>query len=428
MDVSSRTSINALPRTLAILVLCASAAAAQDVEVEFGGHNKARLVADIYPNDSVFNALTGTTASSLENELRLNLDIDRGGWSFSGAWQLYGAWGDRVELLRATGGGALPNLGYPPNDDRRLMNLTDVIHDEDKVVALHRLDRLSVGYTGDKLVVRAGRQAVSWGNGLLFSPMDIVNPFDPTAVDTEYKAGDDMVYAQYLRNNGDDVEFAQVFRRDPVSGDAESSEATTALKYHGFAGSGEFDILVADHYDETLIAIGGNRSVGGAVVHGDLVWTDSAAGDRVQVVTNLSYSWVWAGMNMSGIVEYYFNEFGLRSDEYDIDGLLGNPDLLERLQRGEAFTLGRQYLAGGITVEMTPLWMLTPNLFANLEDGSALLQIVSRNSVGNEAEILSALNLPLGPGGSEFGGIEAGMSGRYLSSSLSLFVQFAWYF
>jgi len=37
---------------------------------------------------------------------------------------------------------------------------------------------------------------LSWGNGLVFSPMDIVNPFDPTAVDTEYKAGDDMLYGQ----------------------------------------------------------------------------------------------------------------------------------------------------------------------------------------------------------------------------------------
>jgi hypothetical protein len=428
MDVLSRTSISALRNALFAAMLCAPGAAAEDVDVEFGGHNKTRAVADIYPADSVFNQLTGTTASSLENELRLNVDVDRGGWSFSGAWQLYGAWGDRVELLRATNGGALPNLGYPPNDDRRLMNLTDVLYNEDRVVALHRLDRLSIGYTGEKFVIRAGRQAVSWGNGLVFSPMDIVNPFDPTAVDTEYKAGDDMIYAQYLRDNGDDVEFAQVFRRDPVTGQAGSSVGTTALKYHGFAGNGEFDVLVADHYEETLIAIGGNRSIGGAVVHGDVVWTDTDAGDRLQVVANASYSWVFGGKNMSGILEYYYNDFGLRRGEYDLEGLLASPDLLDRLARGEAFTVGRQYLAGGLSIEMTPLWMLTPNVYANLEDGSALLQIVSRNSIGNEAELLSALNLPLGPGGSEFGGLGAGMNRRYLSTSLSLFVQFAWYF
>ena len=77
---------------------------------------------------------------------------------------------------------------------------------------------------------------------------------------------------------------------------------------------------------------------------------------------------------------------------------------------------------------MTPLWMMTPNLFANLDDGSALLQVVTRNSLGDNAEILGAINLPLGPSGSEFGGIEAGLPGIYLSSDFSLFAQFAWYF
>ena len=85
MDGSSRTSTSARRKGLVFALLCAPLAAAQDVEVEFSGHNKTRLVADVYPGDSVFNTLTGTTAGSLEDELRLNLGIDSGGWSFSGA-------------------------------------------------------------------------------------------------------------------------------------------------------------------------------------------------------------------------------------------------------------------------------------------------------------------------------------------------------
>ncbi|MDP6993547.1 MAG: hypothetical protein QGF87_04260, partial [Woeseiaceae bacterium] len=270
--------------------------------------------------------------------------------------------------------------------------------------------------------------AITWGNGLLFSPMDIVNPFDPTAVDTEYKSGDDMIYAQYLLANGNDAEFAQVFRHDPVTGDPDSSVNTTAIKYHGLLGDAEYDLLIADHYGDTTIAIGGNRSVGGAVVHGDIVWTDSADGSRLQLVANVSYSWVWGGKNVSGLLEYYFNEFGQRFGQYDISSLTQNPALLDRLQRGEVFTVGRHYLAGGLVVEMTPLWTLSPNVFANVDDGSALLQVVSRNSLSDNAEILAAINLPIGPGGSEFGGIGAGISDTYLSSDLSVFAQFSFYF
>ena len=404
------------------------ASLAEDADVEFGGHIKTRLSAEGYSNNSVFHALTGSSAGSLDTLARMNLAVDKGPWSIDGAWQIFGTWGDRVELMRQIGSVSLPGFSHLPNDDRRFMNLTDVIHDEDKFAALHRLDRLSIGYTTDQVVVRVGRQAISWGNGLIFSPMDIVNPFDPTAVDTEYKAGDDMVYAQYLRNNGDDFEFAHVVRRNPATGDVESDQATTALKYHGFAGEGEYDILVAEHYGDTTIAVGGNRSVGGAIVHGDVVWMDTPSGSRLQLVANLTYSWVWGGKNMSGVVEYYFSEFGQRSGQYDFLSLSQNPELLRRLERGEAFTLGRNYLAGGITVEMTPLWMLTPNLFANLDDGSALLQVVSRNSLSDNAEILAALNLPLGPSGSEFGGIETIIPGTYLSTDFSVFAQFAWYF
>jgi hypothetical protein len=408
-DELSTTSNNALRSAVIVICLLPLVSLGQDTKVEFGGHVKSRLGGTGYPADSAFHALTGSGAGSLDSELRMNLEVDKGPWAVDGAWQV-------------------PGISHLPNDDRRLMNLTDVLYDKDRFAALHRLDRLSASYTTDKLVVRIGRQAISWGNGLIFSPMDIVNPFDPTAVDTEYKAGDDMAYAQYLRDNGDDFEFAHVVRRNPATGDVDSDQATTALKYHGFAGQGEYDILVAEHYGDTTIAVGGNRSVGGAIVHGDVVWMDTPSGSRTQLVTNLSYSWVWASKNMSGIVEYYFSEFGQRAGQYDLANLLGNPELLRRLERGEAFTLGRNYLAGGVTVEMTPLWMLTPNLFANLDDGSALLQVVSRNSLSDNAEILSALNLPLGPNGSEFGGIETIVPGTYLSTDFSVFVQLGWYF
>lgn len=424
----SKTLNNGQRNLLLAVLLLPLAAMAEEADVEFGGHSKTRGLLDRYPADSIFDTLTGSTASSLESELRLNLSVDKGAWSFDGAWQLYAGYGDRIELTRDLAGTALPGVGHLPSDDRRLMNLTDVLRDEDKFAALHRVDRLSVSYAKDNVVLRLGRQVITWGNGLIFSPMDIVNPFDPLTVDTEFKAGDDMFYGQFLRDNGDDVEVAYVFRRDPATGDPESYAATSAVKYHGFLEDAEYDLLVSNHYDDTTIGIGGNKSVGGAVIHGDVVWADTESGSKLQIVANASYSWVWGGRNMSGIIEYYFSEFGQKSGNYDIGSLSQNTELLRRLERGEVFTLGRNYLAGGVLIELTPLWMLTPNLFANLDDGSALLQVVSRNSLGDNAEFLAAINLPIGPGGTEFGGIEAGLPGVYFSSDFSLFAQFAWYF
>lgn len=425
----SLTISRKLPEFLAFFaVVLPAMAVAQDASYEFGGHVKTRLLADSFPSDSVFNSLTGSSAVDLESNLRLNFNASKGSWDFDSAWQLFAGYGDRIELSQSLPPELQIFAGRLPNDDRRLFNLTSVIEEDGKFAALHRIDRISIGYTGRKSVVRFGRQAITWGNGLVFSPLDIVNPFDPTAVDTEYKAGDDMLYGQFLRDNGHDVQAAIVFRRDPFTGDPESDQATTAIKYHGLAGASEYDLLVADHYDELTLGVGGNISIGGAVARGDVVVTDSSDGTTAQVVANLSYSWIWGGKNVSGVIEYYFNGFGISGGEYDSQALAQNPDLVARLARGELFTIGRNYLAGGLMIELTPLWITTGNFFFNADDASALLQFVSTHNLAENLEFIGAINVPVGPAGSEFGGIELQMPGEYASTDLSLFAQLAWYF
>jgi hypothetical protein len=401
---------------------------AAETEYEFGGHSKTRVLASSFPDNSVFNSLTGSSSMDLESDLRLNFEADNGPWSFDLAYQLYVGYGDRIEYTRLLPEDAQNLFNRLPNDDHRLFSLTDVLRDDGKFAALHRLDRLSISFTGDKTVIRAGRQAVTWGNGFFFSPMDIVNPFDPAAIDTEYKAGDDMLYGQYLRDNGNDIQAAVVFRRNLITGAAESDQRTTAIKYHGISGESEYDLLVADSYTNTTIGFGGNRSIGGAIVRGDIVLTDTDSGTKTEFVANVTYSWVWGTKNVSGVAEYYFNGFGQNDGQYSPADLAQNPDLVQRLVRGQTFSLGRHYIAGGLSVELTPLWMLTPNIFANLEDGSALFQLVTRYNLSENTEFLGALNLPLGPDGSEYGGIPSGTDGLFLSSDASVFAQFGWYF
>lgn len=399
------------------LLLLASVAAADGVKTEFGGHTKLRLVGRDFPDDSVYRDLAGPNALDVTADLRLNLSLKSGHWTFDSAYQLVGLQSETIRF-----GGGLPN------DDRRLFDLTDVLTDGSDSALLHRLDRFWVGYTSEKTVVRLGRQALSWGNGLVYAPMDLINPFNPTAIDTEYKAGDDMAYLQYLQDNGNDVQAAYVARRDLITGDAESDQATTAVKYHGFAGMAEFDVLVAQSYGDTTVGFGLGHPVGGAVWSADLVATETGSDTRIQFVTNLMYSWIWGGRNMSGALEYFYNGFGQGSGRYDPASILGNPDLAARLARGELFTAGRHYLAANVVIEMTPLWTVTPTLLVNAGDPSALLQLVTNYSLSDNITLLGSLNVPIGSNGSEFGGIESAVPNRYLSTDAGLFAQIAWYF
>lgn len=421
-----------MPRNFAVfatlIVLSCGCANAQTASYELGGHIKGRALADRFSDNSIFAQTGDSSWLSLESDLRVNFSARKQAWELNADWQLFASGGDRVEQSGNLTPAGLPGFVGIPGDDRRLMDLAGTIENDDRFRALHRIDRLSVGYASENVVLRLGRQALSWGNGLIFSPMDIVNPFDPTTVDTEYKFGDDMVYGQYLLDNGDDVQFSHVFRRDPLTGNSVSDVATTALKYHGILGDAEIDLLIGRSYDEATFGIGGNKSIGGAVWRGDVVFSDTVSGSRFQLVTNLSYSWIWGGRNMSGVVEYFFTEFGQQSGQYDIVSLAQNTALTSRLARGESFTLGRNYLAGGLTVEVNPLWLVTPNLFANLDDGSALLQVTTVYSISDNAEFVGAVNLPMGPNGSEFGGISGDQNNLFYSTEWSLFAQVAWYF
>ncbi len=441
MESSSRTSIrkprNGIVRRsrsigllTALTVFIGGVCAAQPPDFEITGHTKYRLTSTTFPEDSLFRALMGSSAEDLGFDARVNLDWGRNKWDFEADTQLAVLYGDALEATRGFGDDLQILFPRLPSDDRRLFDLTHIITDEGKRAALARLDRVSVGYTTDKGVLRLGRQAVTWGNGLMFNTvMDIFNPFDPTSIDKEYKSGDDMLYGQYLRDSGDDVQTVLVFRRDTVTGDLETRQSSFAAKYHGFLGSGEYDVVIARHFGETLVGVGGNRGVGGALWRGDIVATSTKdVGTVVSAVTSLSHAFVWAGKNVSAVAEYYFNGFGLRDGRYDPDALASSPELLERLARGEVFNLGRHYLGLSALIEITPLFLLTPNLFMNLEDPSALLQITTQTDLMENMLLLGALNIPVGGSGTEFGGIESGTPGQGLASGPGVFVQFAWYF
>jgi hypothetical protein len=79
-------------------------------------------------------------------------------------------------------------------------------------------------------------------------------------------------------------------------------------------------------------------------------------------------------------------------------------------------------------IEMTPLWTITPVLLANVGDPSALLQLTSNYSLSDNMTLLGNINLPMGSSGTEFGGIESGLPGLYLSTGPGVFARFAWYF
>jgi hypothetical protein len=393
----------------------------------FGGHLKYQFIYSTYPDNSAFRQVLGGSSVGNNLEARLKFSAYRNRWDFKADYQFIAVHSDTLELARHFPGAALP-IGNVISDDRRWWDLTHTIENEGKRLVVQRLDRLNIAYTGEHIVWRFGRQAISWGNGMIFTPMDIFNPFDPAAVDKEYKTGDDMLYGQYLFNNGNDLQGVAVVRRDLRTGNVESDQSSLAFKYHGFLGMNEYDLLAAEHFGDRILGLGGIVNIGGAVGRGDLTWTGTGDDSVFSLATSIAYSWTWGGKNISGLLEYYHNGFGQKNGAYSPADLAQNPELLKRIARGELFTLARNYMAASATIEVSPLFMLIPNFFVNLEDPSTLVQLVAQYDWKQNLQILAAVNIPVGPDGSEYGGIEAPMEGLYFSTGPGFYAQLAWYY
>ena len=289
------------------------------------------------------------------------------------------------------------------DDDARIMDLTFEIEDGDRHRSLHRLDRLALQYRSGPWALTLGRQAVSWGNGLAFSPMDIFSPFAPTVVDQDYKAGDDLLLIERLFENGSDLQFLTIGRRT-TSGDISGQVTSTAMKWHGFVGENEWEALAAKHYNDQVFAVSGMLPLGGAMLRSDIVATRLDSGKtQVSGVVNLDYSVVINDMLVYLFAEYYRNGFGMRQMPDNI-GLIPEP-LRVRLLRGEVFNVMRDYGTLGLTVPWHPLLNQSLTLLVNLRDSSSLLQTSISYEPGDHQRVQLGMMQSLGRGGDEFGGI-----------------------
>jgi hypothetical protein len=395
---------------------------------QFGGHAKYQYTATGYARDDVQAVHGDDPARDHAVDLRLKAEKRTGPWDFSAHYELLAIHGDSLETRRRLSDAGLSTGGTVsglPDDRRRLFDLTDELTDRNRTVAVQRLDRLALGYSTGRQVVRIGRQVVSWGNGLVFQPLDFVNPFSPIAIDKDYKTGDDMLYGQWLLAEQGDLQAIVLPRRDPATGNVESGQSSYAVKSRTRHGAFDLDLLAARHYDENLTGAGVVKSLGGAVWRLDVSYTDlhDDAG-AWSLATNLDYSWTWGGKNIYGYLEYFRNGVG----EADADNYTApNAALAARIARGELFTLARDYAALGMQIELAPLVNLYNGLILNLNDGSGFYQVRGVYDWRQNVQWMAGLNLPFGARGDEYGGIPAG-AGVYTAPGRSVYVRGAYYF
>ena len=107
--------------------------------------------------------------------------------------------------------------------------------------------------------------------------------------------------------------------------------------------------------------------------------------------------------------EYFHNGFGVTGADVTLATL--PQDLLDRLERGQVFDTRQDYLAGGLTLEVTPLLNLSPTVIAGLNDGSFTMLLAGTYSLGDNLTLVGGIQAPIGPAKTEFGGLPVSPGG-----------------
>lgn len=392
-----------------------AAAPEPKIHIAFDARVKWFGAASALPARSVDRELLGASTPQLDQnvDLRLMWQVSRGDFSFIAHHNTSWLRGDSLATGLATGTAQSDINPIVSNDDTRVADLTWNIDTGKNHATWHRFDRLALQYQHADWSVTLGRQAVSWGNGLVFQPMDLFNPFTPTAVDRDYKPGNDLLLVEKLTSNGGDLQLLAVGRRNDAD-DVSGSVGSLALKWRSGLGAGEYELLAGRHYGDRVLAVALRWPLGGAMVRTDIVATRPQGSNDtyISAIANIDYSLTLAQRSAYTFVEYYYNGFGAGGDVpalVNTDALVG-----ERLQRGELFTLQRNYLAVGATYQWHPLWVQSLTSITNLHDRSSVLVTQLNYEPGDHQRLELGVLANLGEAGEEYGGVFAAPQGSGL--------------
>ncbi len=411
----------------------------RDIPWQWGGHVKARGRGS-WPGDlSVFEPVGTGTYCDGDFESRINNKVFLKDWGyFETQYEIVFSGGDTrrkqfelaelyPDLFRAADKFSLL-FGEPINDDRRLMDLTHVIDETDDYVLYHRLDRLNLTLRPARGSIRLGRQVITWGNGMIFNPMDLINPFAPTDIERDYKTGDDMAFVEYGVGNIGNIQAIYRPGRDPVNEDVEWNQSSVGGKFHANKGDYGFDAIAAVHFEDFIGGVGATGYSWSGTWRINTMWTDlkdnTYNSDYLSLVANYDRSWTWLKRNWYGLIEYYFNGLG----DTDPEKAVMDPDILERMSRGELFVLGRNYLSGTLNIEIHPLVNFYATVINNMNDPSGIIQPRAVINITENTEARIGGNIYYGSKGTEFGGFNIPDTDLYNKTPNDFFIWLFYFF
>jgi hypothetical protein len=242
----------------------------------------------------------------------------------------------------------------------RTLDMEKVHSRDDQRVIISEVDRLTASWVSSDLGITVGRQAVTWGEAYYFNINDLFGAFPITETNRLYKQGIDGLTVTASLGQFSDLALVAA----PSADTADNIAGNLVMPL----GTGSLTLTVGRILDSRKVGVGYTVDVSGAKLYGTHLATEEDGGNRFrETVAGIESQ---AGPYTHVLGELYYNGWGTT----DVSGYSAF-NLPERYLSGQALTLGRYSGAIQVTRQLTPLFTITPGLFANLSDGSALMRL-----------------------------------------------------
>lgn len=248
-----------------------------------------------------------------------------------------------------------------------------------------RLYRGNVTFSYGDTDIRVGRQRIAWGTGRFWSPLDLLNPLNPIAVERDERLGVDAVLAEHKL--GPLSRVSAVYA--PAHGGA---NASAALNLHSNIRGVDYSVIGGQFGNEQVAGIDIASQIGAAGVRGEFTLNRATTGARYQrALVAIDYAFA---NTLTLSAELYFNGAGTTNPSgYDFASLL----------TGKIESVAKHYLGGYASYEITPLLRLEGYVVLNLDDGSRFVSPVLTYSIRTNLDWKIGAQIFTGRSRSEYG-------------------------
>jgi len=288
--------------------------------------------------------------------------------------------GENAQVLNAQSPFDLPNLDAAP------------INEEDIVVKLHP-DRLNVNWESEKFSTTIGRQAIGFGNLLGYSPLDLIAPFFPLALNKDIRPGVDAIKLEYYPKPFKTVTAVAVIPASPRN--------RSYLLLYTLAGEkGDFNFLLGENQQKTALGLGYSGDLKGMGVRAESLFFGEEH-DGSNHGTNSGYA--QAGFE----VDYRFrNDLYMDFEFFYYGNGAGKPRDYDLYNPQTTFA-ARYYTILSLSYDLTPILKFSPAAIVNLRDGSMLASPRLVYSISDNSEVLAFIDLAIGQSPAEDGTIRS---------------------